>query len=189
MPQAGAATAPMLCQDGNRDGGAALWKRPRQGHSEAPGQKRTLMVATFAGPPPRAPAIAQSSTRTAPTSHGVWARGGGGYTPDRSSLSDDRSTGQSCSAQAAIKLQNIFFLTGSWEGGRREGILCAVLYSGSCMCVPITVLRRCGLLYIVALKQRCGLLAVCPPLPFLTVGVARKKPFDVDGCSIGKEPF
>ena len=58
MSQAGAATAPMLCEDGDRDGGAAPWKRPRQDHSEAPGQRRRVTVATPAGPPPRAPASA-----------------------------------------------------------------------------------------------------------------------------------
>ena len=89
-----AAAAPMLSLDGDGDGGAAPLpppKRPPQGHSEAPGQKRTVIVATPAGPPSRAPASAQSSARTAPTSRSVWACGGGGYTADRSSLPDDWS--------------------------------------------------------------------------------------------------
>ena len=38
LPQAGAAAAPMLSEDGDGDGGAAPRKRPRQGHSEAPGR-------------------------------------------------------------------------------------------------------------------------------------------------------
>ena len=40
LPQAGAAPAPMLSEDEDGDGGAAPRKRPLQGHSEAPGQKR-----------------------------------------------------------------------------------------------------------------------------------------------------
>ena len=59
----------MPSEDGDGDGGAAARKQPRQGHSQAPGQKRRVPVATPAGPPPRTPASTQSSTKTAPTSH------------------------------------------------------------------------------------------------------------------------
>ena len=81
----------MLSEDGDGDGGVAAWKRPRQGHSEARGQKGGMTMATPAGLPPRAPASAQSSARTAPTSRSVWARGGGGYAVNKSSLSNDWS--------------------------------------------------------------------------------------------------
>ena len=79
---ASAAAAPMLCEDGDGYGGAAPWKWPRQGGSEALGQRCRAAVATPAGPPPRALANAQSSATTAPTSCSVWALGGGGYAAD-----------------------------------------------------------------------------------------------------------
>ena len=121
MPQAGAAAAPMLCEDGDGDGGAAPQKRPRQDRSEAPGQRRRGAVATPAGPPPAPPASAQSSARTAPTSYSVWAVGGGGHTADSSSLSASRS----CSAWAAIKLLYFFFfLRRHRDGGGRGDPVC-----------------------------------------------------------------
>ena len=70
-PQAGASAALMLSEDGDGDGGTAPLKRPRLDHSAALGQKRRVTVATPAGPPPHAPASAQSSARTAPT---TWRR-------------------------------------------------------------------------------------------------------------------
>ena len=89
VPQPGATTAPMLCDNG--DGGAAPRKRPRHDRSEAPGRWRRVAVATPAGPPPCAPGIAQSNATTAPTSCSVWAMGRGGYAADSSLLSDDWS--------------------------------------------------------------------------------------------------
>ena len=89
MPQPGAAASPMLCED--EDGTVAPRKRPHQDRSEAPGRRRQVAVAAPASPPPHAPASAQSSARTAPTSGRVWAVGGGAYTADNSSHSDDWS--------------------------------------------------------------------------------------------------
>ena len=88
---ASTAAAPMLAKDSNGGGGADPRKRPREGRSEALGQRSWVAVVRPAGPPPRAPASAQSSARKAPTSRSAWAMGGGCYAADNSSTSDDWS--------------------------------------------------------------------------------------------------
>ena len=64
-------------------------KRPRQGHSEAPGQRRHVAVVRPASPPARAPARDQPGARTTPTGRNAWAATGGGYAADTSSMTDD----------------------------------------------------------------------------------------------------
>ena len=48
--------------------------------------------------------------------------------------------------------------------GGREGALCALLYSCSCMRMPTTIMRHCARLCIVALEQRYGPLTAVPAL-------------------------
>ena len=74
------------------------------------------------------------------------------------------TTGLSCSAQAAIKLQYVLSRRDPGEGGCSEGTLCAAFLSCSCMRVPMAIRYRCGLLCIVALEQHCGSLAAMQAL-------------------------